>query len=68
MTSGTEARIGSLVAAVGLGLAAYHATSLPNPMDGFNLLYLKTGPLETCAIGILIWLHAKYRRATNYHL
>jgi hypothetical protein len=68
MTSGTEARIGSLIAAGGIGWAAYHATSLPDPVQGLSLLYLKTGPLETCAIGILIWLHAKYRRSTSYHL
>jgi len=53
-----ESRIGSLVAAGGIvwtaNIATQKFTSLSN-------ITLPTGPLEVCAIGILIWLHAKWR-------
>lgn len=58
----TETRIGSLVAAAGLIMTAKTGTT-----DFTNLadLTFPPGPLEICAIGLLIWLHAKWRHATR---
>jgi hypothetical protein len=44
----------------------YHGTYVAHDIvQGFTAIYLKSGPLEVCAIGILIWLHGKWRRATS---
>ena len=53
-----EARFGSLVAASGILWGAHVAT---NHFTNFSNLLLPTGPLEVRAVGILIWLHAKWR-------
>lgn len=57
-----EEQIASLVAGGGLILAVYvgaqHLTSVQN-------FLLPLGPLETCAAGVLLWLHAKWRRAIS---
>lgn len=58
-----EERLASLVAAGGTIWAVYVATQ-----DLANLWRLQIsppGPLEVCALGILLWLHAKYRRSTK---
>ncbi len=56
-----EERLGSLVAAAGTIWAVYVAT-----MD-FNSLWkmsiMPPGPVEVCSVGILAWLHAKWRRS-----
>ena len=59
----TEERIGSLVAAGGTIWASYVAT-----VDYASLWRMQIappGPLEVCALGILVWLHAKWRRSTR---
>jgi hypothetical protein len=44
----------------------YHGTyQVHDIVQGFTAVYLKTGPLELSAIGILLWLHAKWRKATG---
>ena len=56
-----EERFGSLIAAGGTVWMVYVAT-----IDYSNLLHLRImppGPLEVCAIGVLAWLHAKWRRS-----
>lgn len=56
-----EERFGSLIAAGGTIWMVYVAT-----VDYSNLLHLRImppGPLEVCAIGVLAWLHAKWRRS-----
>ncbi len=58
-----EERCASLVAAGGMIWAVYVATQ-----DYANLLRLQIappGPIEICALGILAWLHAKYRRSSR---
>ena len=61
METYTEARIGSLIAGGGMIWAAYVSTA------GFSnlqtLFPLPSGPLEVCGLGVLIWLHAKWRRS-----
>ncbi len=60
-----EERIASLIAAGGAIWTVYVATQ-----DYANLLRLQIappGPVEVCALGILAWLHAKYRRSTRPH-
>ncbi|HET7440926.1 MAG TPA: hypothetical protein VFJ47_06460 [Terriglobales bacterium] len=59
--SRTESRLGGLLFGGGLIWAAYAARA------DYSALWqpgLHTpGPLEVCAIGILMWLHAKWRRS-----
>ena len=58
-----EERLGSLIAAGGTVWAVYVAT-----VDYANLWRMQImppGPVEVCALGILIWLHAKWRRSTK---
>ncbi len=60
-----QERIGSLISAVGVGWGVKVAT------DGFsslsNLVLPTGGPLELTALGILLWLYAKYRRSVMLH-
>ena len=66
MSPRTEANFGSILASVGVGWAVYYGTYVAHDIaQGFTAVYLKSGPLEVCAIGILIWLHAKWRSATR---
>lgn len=58
-----EERLGSLIAAAGIIWAVYVVTH--NFAGAWNLQDLTPGPLPVCAIGILIWLHAKWRRAST---
>lgn len=53
-----EARVGCIVAAGGIGWAVQIATT---NYTGWEHISFPSGPMETCAIGILIWLHAKWR-------
>ncbi len=63
MGTHAESRLGSLIAAGGIIWAAHTSTS------GFvnlqALFPLPPGPMEVCGIGILIWLHAKWRRSVR---
>jgi hypothetical protein len=56
-----EERLGSLVAAAGTIWTVYVATY--NYTNLWRLQFSPPGPLETAALGILIWLHAKWRRS-----
>ena len=58
-----EVRIGSLIAASGIIWAAKIATANFTGVDAFSFARLPRGPLEVCAVGILIWLHAIWRRS-----
>jgi hypothetical protein len=55
----TEEQIASLIAAAGVIWAVRAAVNSAIPAYAVQIT---VGPMETCAIGILIWLHAKYRR------
>jgi hypothetical protein len=56
-----EERLGSLMAAAGMIWTVYVATH--NYTNLWRLQFSPPGPLETAALGILIWLHAKWRRS-----
>ena len=59
----SQERLGSLIAAGGTVWAVYVAT-----VDYANLWRMQImppGPVEVCALGILAWLHAKWRRSTK---
>jgi hypothetical protein len=58
-----EERLGSLIAAAGIIWAVYVITH--NFAGTWNLQALMPGPIPVCGIGILIWLHAKWRRSTT---
>ena len=56
-----EERVSSLLAAGGMIWAVYVAST-----DYASLLTLRImppGPIEVCGLGILAWLHAKWRRS-----
>ena len=57
----TEERLGSLIAAAGVIWTARVGTQ--DPVSIWQFTVLPPGPLEVCAIGILVWLHAKWRRS-----
>ncbi|HLW84219.1 MAG TPA: hypothetical protein VKR60_03330 [Candidatus Sulfotelmatobacter sp.] len=59
----TETRLGSLIAAGGTIWAVYSATK--DYADLWRFQILPPGPVEVCALGILVWLHAKWRRSTK---
>jgi hypothetical protein len=59
----TEERIGSLLAGAGIIWTTYAGTVDFAGLWRFQIL--PPGPLEVCAIGILVWLHAKWRRAVK---
>jgi hypothetical protein len=59
----TEERLGSLLAAGGTIWATYVATV--DYASLWQMQILPPGPMEVCALGVLIWLHAKWRRSTK---
>ena len=59
----TEERLGSLIAAGGMIWGAYAATVHFAGVLSVDLV--PPAPIEVCALGILIWLHAKWRRSTK---
>lgn len=59
----TETRLGSLIAAAGLIMAAKTGTmQIPTSLGNFSF---PPGPLELCGIGMIVWLHAKWRKASK---
>jgi len=56
-----EERLGSLVAAAGTIWTVYVATH--DYTNLWRLQFSPPGPLETSALGVVIWLHAKWRRS-----
>jgi hypothetical protein len=56
-----EERVGSLIAAAGTIWAVYVATQDFNSL--WRLRIMPPGPVEVCALGILAWLHAKWRHS-----
>ena len=59
----TEERLGSLVAACGTIWSVYVGTMDYNNL--WRMQFAPPGPIEVCALGILIWLHAKWRRSNK---
>jgi hypothetical protein len=59
-----EERIAGLIAAAGVIWAVRVVATSMLPAYATELT---VGPLETCAIGILVWLHAKWRRSYKAH-
>ena len=58
-----EERLGSLIAAGGTVWAVYVATVDYNNL--WRMQIMPPGPVEVCLLGILAWLHAKWRRSTH---
>jgi hypothetical protein len=57
-----EERIASLVSAAGVIWAVQVATTSATPAPA---MVFPVGPVEVCAIGILLWIHAKWRRSVR---
>ncbi|HYM76410.1 MAG TPA: hypothetical protein VE377_10575 [Candidatus Dormibacteraeota bacterium] len=58
-----EERLGCLIAAGGTIWAVYVATQDYNNL--WRMQIMPPGPVEVCLLGILAWLHAKWRRSTR---
>jgi hypothetical protein len=56
-----ETNIASLIAAGGTIWAVYVATVDYNSL--WQMRIMPPGPVEVCALGILMWLHAKWRKS-----
>jgi hypothetical protein len=56
-----EERFGSLIAAGGIVWAAYVATV--DYAGLWRMQIMPPGPVEVCILGVLGWLHAKWRRS-----
>jgi len=56
-----EERLGSLLAAAGTIWAVYVATVDLNSL--WQMRIMPPGPVEVCCVGILTWLHGKWRRS-----
>jgi len=59
----TEERLGSLIAASGVIWAAYVATEDYTGL--WRMQIMPPGPVEICILGVLAWLHAKWRRSAK---
>ena len=56
-----EERLGSLIAGGGI---VWTTQALTTHYQGLTRIsILQPGPLEVCAVGILVWLHAKWRKS-----
>src|SRR5260370_21308385 len=58
-----EERVGSMIAAGGMIWAAYVATT--DYAGLWRMQIMPPGPVEVCILGVLAWLHAKWRRSTK---
>lgn len=58
-----QERVGSLVAAGGIIWAAQVASQDVSTLWNFSVT--QPGPLEVCALGILMWLHARWRASVQ---
>jgi hypothetical protein len=56
-----EEILGSLIAAGGMIWAVYVATMDYDSL--WRMQIMPPGPVEVCALGILCWLHGKWRRS-----
>ena len=56
-----QERLGSLIAAGGTIWATYVATV--DYASLWKMQIMPPGPMEVCAVGVLAWLHAKWRRS-----
>ena len=60
-----EEYIACVIAAGGAGWAVYVGTMDYDSL--WRLQIMPPGPIEVCALGILVWLHAKWRRSARQH-
>jgi hypothetical protein len=58
-----EERLGCLIAAAGTIWAVYVATVDYNNL--WRMQIMPPGPVEVSLVGVLAWLHAKWRRSTK---
>jgi hypothetical protein len=58
MSAHLEAQLGSLIAGGGIVWIALVAAPQLGPAAGISF---PSGPIELSAVGILLWLHAKWR-------
>lgn len=59
----TQERVSTLIVVAGMIAAAHAIVSGLSGLLRFHLF--PPGPLEICALGVLVWLHAKWRRMVN---
>ncbi len=56
----TQERVSTLIVVAGMIAAAHAMISGLSGLLRFHLF--PPGPLEICALGVIVWLHAKWRR------
>jgi len=59
----SEAILGSLIASGAMIYAVHLITKNYTSLSAIELP--RGGPIEICALGVLIWLHGKWRSATR---
>lgn len=64
-----ESRFGALICGGGLAWAAHIATLNATNINQSiaNILQQRGGPMELAALGLLMWLHAKWRGSYAVH-
>jgi hypothetical protein len=68
-----QSRIGSLICGAGIAWAVYIATDgleYSEYLDvilsrGFIKVVMSPGPIEVLGLGVIIWLHAKWRSSVD---
>lgn len=71
MNSYILAKLGSLTAGGGICWAVYAATRdvAMGPSfleESFRNVFMQNGPLEVCAIGVLVWIVGKWRASVAH--
>jgi len=63
-------RIGSLMAGGGIAWAVYVFTEHADlsemfMVSGFTKIFNQNGPMEVCALGVVLWLWGKWKRSVD---
>lgn len=63
-------RAGCILAGGGIAWAVYVATEHADLSEffletGFRKIFLQSGPMEVCALGIVLWLWGKWKRSVR---
>lgn len=68
MSVRVETLIACVIAALGIVWGVYLVTSRYTDMQSaWSTLVGSTGPREVCGVGVLVWLHTKWRKSVRVH-
>ena len=57
-----ERQIGILLAVIAVGWAVYF---IVHAAHGFPAMVIKLGPMQLFMLGLLLWIHGKFRRSVD---